>query len=216
MRYLFLLSALLVLVSCKDDPTGPAPADLSHTVINGLWWTNMNLEVTTFRNGDTIPRIDDAKAWVAAGKAKQPAWCYADNADSNGRIYGKLYNWWAVADPRGLAPQGWHVADTTEWNSMVASLGQNPGTQLKRQTGWNGWAAGGNGTNTSGFSGLPGGYRGNAGAYYTIGIYGAFWTSSSFDSSQASLRFLYCNDSLVYPDFYDKARGLSVRCVKDH
>jgi uncharacterized protein (TIGR02145 family) len=72
-------------------------------------WMAENLNVDKFRNGDLIPHIQDPEEWEQAGKNQQPAWCYYENDPENGNIYGKLYNWYAVNDPRGLAPEGFHV-----------------------------------------------------------------------------------------------------------
>jgi hypothetical protein len=68
-----------------------------------------NLDVDRFRNGDPVPQIKDKEEWVKAGRNRQPAWCYYDNDPENGKIYWKLYNWYAVNDKRGLAPVGWQV-----------------------------------------------------------------------------------------------------------
>jgi hypothetical protein len=93
-----------------SNPSGP---DKSVTIGTQVWMKE-NLNVSTFRNGEPIPEAKTAEEWKAAGAAKQPAWCYYDNDPKNGAKYGKLYNWYAVNDPRGLVPVGWHVPDIDE------------------------------------------------------------------------------------------------------
>jgi uncharacterized protein (TIGR02145 family) len=85
-------------------------------------WMTKNLDVSTFRNGEIIPEAKTNIEWEAAGDNKQPAWCYYDNNPANGTKYGKLYNWYAVNDPRGLAPDGWHVPTDQEWYELAESI----------------------------------------------------------------------------------------------
>ena len=81
-------------------------------------WMPGNLKVSKFANGEPIMEAKTTEEWHNAGKNKQPAWCYYNNDPKNDRKYGKLYNWYAVNDPRGLAPEGWHVPDDKEWNNF--------------------------------------------------------------------------------------------------
>ncbi len=86
-------------------------------------WTTLNLDVAIFRNGDAIPQAKTDEEWKAAGENKQAAWCYYDNDPKNGAKYGKLYNWYAVNDARGIAPMGWHVPTDQEWTVLSTFLG---------------------------------------------------------------------------------------------
>jgi len=176
-------------------------------IIRSQVWMTKNLEVTTFRNGDPIPQAASDDAWELAGKNKQPAWCY------NGEHYGKLYNWYAVNDPRGLAPVGWHIPTDQEWTALEKALGENPGKKMKST--W-GWRDEGNGTNSSGFSGFPGGTRANNGAFYHVGEYGYWWSATENLTGNAWDRSLnYGSDDVSkYND--SKGRGLSVRCLMDY
>jgi uncharacterized protein (TIGR02145 family) len=117
-----------------------------------------NLNVDKFRNGDPIPEAKIDEEWEEADENGEPAWCYYDNDSTNGVKYGKLYNWYAVTDPRGLAPEGWNVPIDEEWTTLIDFLGGEDvaGTKMKSTSGW---AESGNGTKESGFSGLPGGNR---------------------------------------------------------
>ncbi|MBM3920821.1 MAG: hypothetical protein FJ347_06290, partial [Sphingomonadales bacterium] len=143
--------------------------------IGGQVFMSKNLDVSTFRNGDPIPQAKTYEEWGRAGENQQPAWCYYNNDPANGAKYGKLYNWYAVNDSRGLAPEGWHVPSDAEWTILTDYLGSDAGTKMKSKTGWN---ENGNGTNSSGFSGLPGGTRNYNGTFYTIGYDGYWWSSS--------------------------------------
>jgi len=82
-------------------------------------WMTENLNVDTFRNGEAIPHVKTNEEWIKAGENKQPAWCYCDNDPANGAKYGKLYNWYAVANARGLCPAGWHVPSDDEWTQLT-------------------------------------------------------------------------------------------------
>ena len=178
-------------------------------------WTTKNLDVSTFRNGDSIPQAKTDSEWEIARENKQAAWCYYDNDSANGAKYGKLYNWYAVNDPRGLAPNGYHIPTDLEWKILTDYLGGDSlaGNEMKSN---NGWYENGNGYNPIGFSGLPGGLRGNGGRFGHIGK-GGFWLSSLEGYTDKT----YCH-SLRYVDgevsgnlFVDKGSGLSVRCLRD-
>jgi uncharacterized protein (TIGR02145 family) len=102
-------------------------------------WMTENLNVSTFRNGDPIPEVKTNEEWKKAGENKQPAWCYYDNDPKNGAKYGKLYNWYAVNDPRGLAPAGWHIPTDEEWTTLGDHLGDDDGKKMKSTSGWDNW-----------------------------------------------------------------------------
>ena len=174
-------------------------------------WTTKNLDVTTYRNGDAIPQVQDAKAWE---NLRTGAWCYYENETANGSSYGKLYNWYAVTDPRGLAPKGYHIPTDAEWTTLTNYLGGETiaGTKMKSNTGWEN---NGTGTNTSRFAGLPGGYRYNNGNFYSIGADGNWWSSSETNADDAWSRYLYTNSGSVDRDLNDERDGFSVRCLRD-
>ena len=171
-------------------------------------WTSKNLNVTTYRNGDVIPQMKYAIEWESLTTG---AWCYYENGSDNGTIYGKLYNWYAVNDPRGLAPKGYHIPTDAEWTILTDKLGDKAGTKMKSTSGWDN----GNGTNSSGFAGLPGGYRKYSGNGCYIGTYGNWWSSSEYNTDYAWLRFLGYNFGDVERDYGFKRNGFSVRCLRD-
>jgi uncharacterized protein (TIGR02145 family) len=210
-------------------------------------WTSENLNISTFRNADPIPEARTDEEWKKAGEEGKPAWCYYDNDPKNGTKYGRLYNWYAVNDPRGLAPEGWHVPSEEEWKTLENYLGVDPGKKMKSTSGWNiqeediicsnceNWNAeyrrktachvckdtrvsgiktySGNGTNSSGFSGLPGGNIWKS-KFHHIGEIG-FWWSSNEDlfNCAKSYRLDNINKTLMGIHLVDS--GLSVRCIKD-
>jgi uncharacterized protein (TIGR02145 family) len=218
-------------------------------------WMSKNLDVATFRNGDPIPQAKTDEEWEKAGENKQAAWCYYENDPANGVKYGKLYNWYAVNDSRGLAPFGYHIPSDAEWTKLTDFLGGYgvAGTKMKSKSGWNSYTTGGsktcpncvnwnaeyrrkvpchtcqdtrsvpapkvlnsgNGTNSSGFSGLPGGHRFYNGDFYDMGNYGYWWSSTEDGASNAYYRLLYRNSDILGRNYYDKEGGLSVRCLRD-
>ena len=174
-------------------------------------WTSKNLNVSTYRNGDKIPQVQDKKAWE---KLTTGAWCYYENNPTNGTKYGKLYNWYAVNDPRGLAPIGYHIPTDKEWTILTDYLGgeSEAGTKMKSSSGWKN---NGNGNNTSGFAGLPGGFRYSNGYFNDFGANGSWWSSSEDYSSSAWYRYLYNYYGSVDRRNDNEQRGSSVRCLRD-
>jgi uncharacterized protein (TIGR02145 family) len=108
-------------------------------------WMSKNLDVSTFRNGEAIPEAKNAKQWDYARENKIAAFCYYDYDSNNGKVYGKLYNWYAVNDSRGLAPKGYHIPSDAEWTILTDKLGGEAiaGEKLKSKTGWKGISNGG-------------------------------------------------------------------------
>ena len=180
-------------------------------------WMTENLNVSTFRNGDAIPEAKTINEWLKAGKEGKPAWCYYENDPVNGKIYGKLYNWYAVNDSRQLAPKGWHVASHDEWQILIDYYGgqEVAGGRLK-ETGMKHWKSPNKGaTNDHGFSALPGGHRDSEGHFYNLGRYATFWSSTNCNKITAWKRHLSRGDMKVYLDCFDMIAGFSVRCVRD-
>jgi uncharacterized protein (TIGR02145 family) len=177
-----------------------------------------NLDVVTFKNGDTIPESKTKDEWVAYGTARKAAWCYYNNDIGEGAQFGKLYNWYAVNDPRGLAPKGWHIPSDVEWGLLVLEMGgdQKAGEALKYTYGWeNNKDSSGNGSNASGFEALAGGLRNGLGAFGYKGQGGGWWSSTAIDTSKSWYRFILYASPMVFKDAYGNRNGLAVRCVKD-
>jgi len=195
--------------------TASATAVFLPTIVIGTQqWMNKNLDVAFYRNGDSIPQVTDQAAWVGLTTG---AWCYNNNDSTKGNTYGKIYNWYAVNDPRGLAPMGWHVPNNAEWTTLETSLGgaSVAGGKMK-EAGTVNWASpntGGN--NNSAFSGLPGGFRGNFGTFDDVGTSGVWWSATEFDALNAEFRFLV-NYNAILSSFNEvKYAGFYVRCIRD-
>jgi len=186
----------------------------SEVKIGNQVWMKENLDVDRFRNGDVIPEIKNAKQWIKAGKNKKAAFCYYEYDSKNGKVYGKLYNWFAVNDPRGLAPKGYHVPNDAEWTVLTDFLGGvfEAGEGLKSTSGW---SNGGNGDNSSGFNGLPGGDCDFKGDFEGMTESGCFWSSSEWSSDYAWYRYLYYDHMGVGRDHPSKLQCFSIRCIKD-
>ena len=173
-------------------------------------WTHKNLDVDRYRNGDPIPKVTDPTAWEALTTG---AYCYYNNDSATyAATYGKLYNWYAVNDPRGLAPAGWHIPSDAEWTTIGASVA---GGEMK-ESGTIHWITPNTGaTNSSDFTGLPGGYRNYNGLFGNVGEYGFWWSSTSQSGSGAWARQLRYDDDDLITNSQAKRNGLSVRCLRD-
>ncbi|MDP3444709.1 MAG: fibrobacter succinogenes major paralogous domain-containing protein [Ignavibacteria bacterium] len=145
------------------------------------------------------------------GSLTTPAYCWYDNVSANKNTYGALYNWLAVKTGK-LAPEGWHVATSAEWKTLITYFGD----KLKESSTsyWNTPNSGGN--NESGFTALPGGYIDNNGIFKSLGFYGLWWTSTVYQNGWIYGYHMHYLGSIVYEDWFNSTWGLSVRCVKDN
>ena len=193
-------------------PATVKPADASAIKIGTQTWAKANLNTITFRNGDTIPEAKTNQEWVSAGESGKPAWCWYNNDPKTGLKYGRLYNWYAVNDPRGLAPAGWTLPTDGDWTKLMFYLGgqQMAGKKLKSDSGW---IDGNIGSNESGFTGLPGGYRVENGNFLNIGSIGTWWSATESKTQTAVDFYLSLSGSLGRSS-NPKQRGESVRCIK--
>ena len=205
-----LCGLILCITACgnktEEDPTN-APGEVT---IGNQVWTSKNLDVSKFKNGEEIPQAETKDQWKAFSDANEAAWCYYENKTE----YGKLYNWYAVNDPRGLAPAGYHIPTDEEWTTLTNYLGGETiaGAKMKSTSGWEN---DGNGTNSSAFAGLPGGYRFSNGYFNNVGANGYWWSSSENYTYGAWYRSLSYNDGNVSRSYSGKHFGFSVRCLRD-
>jgi uncharacterized protein (TIGR02145 family) len=192
-----------------------APVALPTIQIGNQLWSKENLDVAFYRNGDPIPQVTDPTAWASLTTG---AWCYYNNDPENGAIYGKLYNWYAVNDARGLAPQGWHVPTDAEWTTLGTKLGGDvvAGGKMK-VAGTTRWTTPNTGAdNSSGFAGLPGSYRFIDGGFSgVIGESGNWWSSTQDNAVSAWCRILTNFAGNINRLPANKRYGYSVRCVRD-
>jgi uncharacterized protein (TIGR02145 family) len=214
-KILFFGLVTIFLISCsKSDSSNGRQTVIDTVVIGGQTWMKYNLDVDKYRNGDLIPQVQDPSLW---DNLTTGAWCYYQSNTENGRTYGKLYNWYAVNDPRGLAPEGWSIPTVDQWISLETNLGgmsvaggkmKLPGTTL--------WVAPNtDATNSSGFTGLPGGIRYPNNSYLYIGKAGYWWSSTAPGVSHAWVRALSNTSAELARLQILKVVGLSVRCIRN-
>jgi uncharacterized protein (TIGR02145 family) len=216
-------------VTMNIEQTGGAIAtSLPRTTVSSQVWSTKNLDVITYRNGDPIPQVRDSVQWrnLTTG-----AWCwYKNDSATYAAKYGRLYNGFAVLDPRGLAPQGWHIPTRNEWEQLIKTLdpsadtslavmSQTVGTLMKNSTGWTNpeCATCSNGNNQTGFSALPGGLRQATSSFSFEGLLGVWWTNTQTtgDATRLDLIYLQGADSFIRKTNITQAGGLSVRLVRD-
>lgn len=180
-------------------------------------WVTRNLNVTTFRNGDSIPEAQTPDAWETAGNKGQPAWCYYENNPIYEEKYGKLYNWYAVNDSRGIAPEGWKVPSNIEWQKLIKYLGsENVAGGKMKESGISHWKTPNkDATNESGFTALAGGLRYSDGEYNDLNDDAYFWSSTHYNEDSAWYFVLGYYFPNIYSNYYDKRHGFSVRCIRE-
>jgi uncharacterized protein (TIGR02145 family) len=191
--------------------------DYPTVAIGTQCWFTENLRSDNYRNGDAIPGNLTNDQWTSTASGAQAVY---ENNPASLATYGRLYNWYAVKDARGLCPSGFHVPSDGEWMTLEIALGMT--SSQANDTGWRGTDQGTQmkmsswgGTNSSGFSALPGGYRNyDDGLFYNQGNYGNWWSSSP-NGTYAWFRYLYSGNSNVYRYNYFTRNGFSVRCVRD-
>lgn len=187
-------------------------------VIGNQEWALFNFDDTKFRNGDPIVQAQSDEEWEAYNEKMLPAWCFNPEKSQGTGAFGKLYNWYAVSDPRGIAPDGWHVPDFNEWLSLLKYLGPGPrqGIKLKSARLWDG-------NNESGFDALPAGIRSgppdvDSWEYCGSSIeeFAAWWLiDESQDENKSTALFL--TDQEPEPLFFleFKNQGFSLRLIKN-
>jgi uncharacterized protein (TIGR02145 family) len=176
-------------------------------------WMKKNLDITTYRNGDVIPQVTDATAW---SNLTTGAWCWYNNDSATYSFYGKLYNWYAATDSRGLAPLGWHVPTDAEWLVLSTCLG---GTSIAggkmKEAGIAHWASTNLGDNSSGFTGLGSGNRDGAGTFNNFNNNAFMWSTTASSATNAYTRYLVYSSIGLFRPNSNKLAGFSIRCLRD-
>ena len=202
-------------------------------------WMAENLKVTHYADGTPVPLVADEDQWSILGESDR-AYCWYDDMSEYGDTTGALYSWPGAMNGatgpdefteavQGVCPEGWHLPSDEEWKQLELSLGMSQ--EMADKWEWRGTYEGGKlkelgfshwdnpnsaGTNSSGFTALPGGYRSNSGTFYGHGYYAAFWTASEKpESTNIWLRALNFEKTDVYRYWISGNRGASVRCVED-
>jgi len=228
--FLLLLFILPGLTFCKKEedlviplftPAGTV-TDIDSNTYNAIQigsqiWMAENLKTTRFRNGAKL--IDaNADPLAVIYNLDNVGAFYNYNHDEMVNTYGLLYNWFTVNDVRNIAPKGWHVPSSAEWDTLIQNIGGLKNSAIKLKD-IDGWKSGGNGTNISGFTALPGGM-----VLFTPAIlldynedYG-YWWCSDYDSTALAfaVKISFDKADLVKSGNYFKNTGLSIRCVKDN
>ncbi len=221
---LIIIGFALIFSGCskKDDSTNIQPAgetvtdidgNIYHTVTIGKQvWMVENLKTTKYRNGKPITPVSDSLQWSTHASE---GYCNYRNNASNVPVYGHLYNWYAVIDTNKIAPAGWHVPADSEWTTLANYLGSGAGGKLKA-TGTTFWSSpNASATNSTGFTGLPGGDRSYTGEFHYMGTYGCFWCTTESSATDAPEHVLSCNSGNLLRLDISKGLGMSVRCIKD-
>jgi uncharacterized protein (TIGR02145 family) len=208
--------ALAVVTLTQPITAKPAPADAPTVAIGDQVWLARNLDATHFANGDPIPRITDAAAWAQAGADGQPAQSAYGNDETRVARDGLLYNYAAVQDPRGLCPPGFRVPTDTDWAELEATLGKEiAATRMKTREFWPDTETGpGNGSDDVGFGGLPAGFRTQRGDFFLGDRVAYYWSLTEVSPTTTTAHMLFDYDPKIFRIEYDKAMGMSVRCLK--
>ena len=221
-RYSLLIIVLLAVTcfSCRKEKTPGKTWAVYDRDGNGYdtvkigtqFWLKQNLNTSHYKNGDPIPEITSQSLWDGLTTG---AWCWYNNDSATyAATYGKLYNWYAVNDPRGLAPEGWHIPSESEWLLLRNTLGGPvvAGGFLKEAGTVHWLSPNTDATNSSRFTGLPGGYR--LGGFGALGTGFFFWISTTPPAIRNTAIF-YNMAQASLSNSYTKADGYSVRCIKN-
>lgn len=223
-HFFIALCILFQLVSCKDNSTSSGEPDNFETCgdsvkdnegnsyktvqIGDQCWTAQDLRTASYRDGTSIPNVTEDNEWAALSTG---AWAYYSNDDFQSDVYGKLYNWFAVNDSKGICPAGWKVPSDDEWKTLEIELGMT--AEEANNLEWRGDGIGTKMRDINGFSADLGGTRAPNGAFSSGGNNGVWWSSSEIDASTVWTRFLRYEFTQVNRNNSNKVSGYSVRCI---
>lgn len=216
-RHLFaLLFCSVITLGCDKEniPEGTvkdADGNVYHTiVIDSQLWMLENLKTTRYNDGTPIIQITDNQIWDTL---TIPAYCWHGNNPENKESYGALYNWHVVKTGK-ICPAGWHVPTYEDWMALSTYV-QNDGGRLKEQ-GTTHWTfPNSQANNATGFTALPGSFRGFNGRFGELGVSGYWWSDGPYNGYWGVATGLYHNDFLFDMRSTPKLFGMSVRCVRD-
>jgi len=211
MRFVFILYIFLF---SNSACLAQQPIKHSSVKIGNQVWMGENLAVKKFSNGDLIPHARTREEWIKAGEDCTPAWTYYEHNKDFAKRVGVLYNWFAVADPRGLAPKGWRIPNSNDFEVLASQLGgkELAGKKLKSDKDW---FRDGVGTNSSRFNAIGGGSRDFEGYFYYIVRVGFWWTIDEYDDQNAWYYYIEYVDDAIKKYGAGKNMGMSVRCIKN-
>jgi uncharacterized protein (TIGR02145 family) len=214
---------------CPDQVVDVEGNVYATVMIADRCWMKENLRTVHYKNGTPITNVSDGTAWA---NLTTEAYAWFGNDSTWKDEYGPLYNWWAVADPNGLCPEGWKMPVNSDWialSDLAGGTSSPNGNKLKscRQVNspfgglcntsvhprWD-YSSLHHGTDDFGISALPGGYRGWSGDFYDVGKYGGWWSATE-DWNSAYSRMLDYSAGYIIANAVNKRFGLSVRCIKE-
>ena len=221
MKVGLLLAVLLLCLACSNEQNeileSELPVDetvkIESVQIGNQVWMKQNLSVSHYRNGDPIQLLEPADYWR---QTTEGAWSFYNNDSIEYAQYGKLYNWYAINDSRGICPKGWRVPTLTDYNTLNRYLGSDStsGDFLKDTSAL--WTSSTfTTTNSSGFSALPIGYRLSNGEFYNFGKIACFWTATIGDNNNAWDIFLIGKSAMFGTSQTAFENGYSCRCIKE-
>ncbi len=216
-----LKTSLLITTVCFSGLLVAQESVIYPIEIEGQTWQLTNLDLTQFQNGDEIPQAQTPEEWKLAAKEGTPAWCYFENREDYGEKYGVLYNWYAVTDERGLAPEGWWIPTRVEYDSLCKAIGcENIPIKFKAKGEWlNGEEV----TNESGFAALPAGSRtpqgefidgGALDAKLSTGLESTAWWTKDESDKQKAYAYVLSHTGTWGSVAVNKGYGYSVRLVR--
>ena len=185
---------------------------IERVVIGNLTWARRNLNVSVFCTGEPIPEAKSEQEWRDAADRGLPAWCHFENDPANGEMYGKLYNWFAVNDPRGLAPEGWRIPAANDWQQLIDFFGGEEAVCVALM------AAGEltvpqPPTPNSSFCGLAAGGRNKYGSFGNLGDFAYWWSCSVHNETKAISLQLNSESNTARLKPSDMGTGFGVRCI---
>jgi len=212
-----------------DGPVTDIDGNVYQTInIGGQIWMAENLKTTHFRDGTPVTNVPDDNDWF---NLTAEGYCNYNNDEAVADTYGRLYNWYAASDVRGIAPEGWHVPSYAEWDILKNYLGgSNVAGGKAKEAGLTHWNSPNTGaTNSSGFNSIPGGHRwvnltggGSPDWFSGLGQESDWWTATATSESDAHFVETNYNTTQMYRSgflggvgYYDKRIGYALRCVKD-
>lgn len=214
---LFIVAITALMLQARTQTVKDYDGNMYNTIVIGKQeWMKENLRVTHYRNGVLIPNVIVADQWAKLQKGGR---CYYNNdSTANDSIYGALYNWYVVNDTGKICASGWHIPTHEEWTLLENLLGgwEIAGGKMK-ETGTLHWKTPNNdATNSTGFTGLPGGMRGLGNTFEYLGENGLWWTSTEYDASAAWSRYQWYRQAVSDANPVPKNIGLSIRCIRDY
>jgi uncharacterized protein (TIGR02145 family) len=215
------LNIFFIQISAQENHSQTVENYTTTKIGNAIWATS-NLAVSKFRNGDIIPQAKNKEDWKRASIDQTPIWSYYNFDSVKYAQYGKLYNWYAVSDSRGITPSGFHIPSVEEWDGLISTIREMPndnnvGQQLKTKMGW----SSGGGENKLNFNGFPLGIGGGmSGDFFWFGEKCFFWSSSDTSFGNVVSEQAWCFNLAFFNDelnqlLQHKSMGLLIRCVKD-